>query len=612
MASDTRRSNYSPQEELEAAELLGAFKSSQPSPRDNMHKIVHANSLPYYLSSLDGSLPVLKAEGEEQVFSETFLPSKPRNQNKFKLNSSRWTPKEDERLRSVVGRFGEKSWHLVAENMSGDPSSLSPSQLFSLSAAEAAAATLRPNHHTAVQCMCRWKNVLSPEVRKGPWTEEEDHIVRDLVAEAEGPEKIKWRQVAEHLSGRLGKQCRERWFNQLDPSINTGQWTPDEDQRLLEAQKKFGNRWIKIAKMLKGRTENAVKNRYNSVSFKRWKDAVEGCLGLNTKDHDFAAATACAPGGVGGSGLLVSSPHSEFFGGEFNFLDASDAHAVAAAATAAAAALSSPSSSPSPSGGNGGSGSGGGGHWKKRREGTSRPDILRSIDDEDDCRASLCKRSKASPNASGAPWDGVRQPSASSASSSTSSSFHSDGNANTANTDSSSSNEEEDEDLSADDVDDLEEFSKSGPVGQFLPATTGLGDRGPFVKATSSSIDGGGSNNPTPVDILRQQLTLVRQQRADLETRESHLRAAIQGLETHNEFRKLQRESHDSLQQRTCPDPDQIVARPASTEGACVPSTAPTFVEDTKTEVVNEVSPLSKGLPAALFVSSEPTLIKIA
>jgi len=219
MASDTRRSNYSPQEELEAAELLGAFKSSQPSPRDNMHKIVHANSLPYYLSSLDGSLPVLKAEGEEQVFSETFLPSKPRNQNKFKLNSSRWTPKEDERLRSVVGRFGEKSWHLVAENMSGDPSSLSPSQLFSLSAAEAAASTLRPNHHTAVQCMCRWKNVLSPEVRKGPWTEEEDHIVRDLVAEAEGPEKIKWRQVAEHLSGRLGKQCRERWSDIFLSSI---------------------------------------------------------------------------------------------------------------------------------------------------------------------------------------------------------------------------------------------------------------------------------------------------------------------------------------------------------------------------------------------------------
>jgi myb proto-oncogene protein len=69
------------------------------------------------------------------------------------------------------------------------------------------------SHHTAVQCMCRYKNVLDVCVRKGPWTEEEDDILRNLVKAAPIPHKIKWREVAEHLSGRLGKQCRERWFH---------------------------------------------------------------------------------------------------------------------------------------------------------------------------------------------------------------------------------------------------------------------------------------------------------------------------------------------------------------------------------------------------------------
>ena len=65
-------------------------------------------------------------------------------------------------------------------------------------------------------------------------------------------------------------------YNQLDPSINTGPWTATEDQQLLEAQRNYGNRWNKIAKLLQGRTENAVKNRFNSATFKRWKDAIEG------------------------------------------------------------------------------------------------------------------------------------------------------------------------------------------------------------------------------------------------------------------------------------------------------------------------------------------------
>ncbi len=56
-----------------------------------------------------------------------------------------------------------------------------------------------------------------------------------------GVGKVHWNSVAGMLSGRLGKQCRERWFNYLDPSIKRTAWTDEEDNILFESQRHLGN-----------------------------------------------------------------------------------------------------------------------------------------------------------------------------------------------------------------------------------------------------------------------------------------------------------------------------------------------------------------------------------
>ncbi|XP_062111660.1 transcription factor MYB124 isoform X2 [Humulus lupulus] len=100
------------------------------------------------------------------------------------------------------------------------------------------------------------------------WTQEEDDILRQQI-NVHGTEN--WAIIASKFKDKTTRQCRRRWYTYLNSDFKKGGWSPEEDLLLCEAQKIFGNRWTEIAKVVSGRTDNAVKNRFSTLCKKRAK-----------------------------------------------------------------------------------------------------------------------------------------------------------------------------------------------------------------------------------------------------------------------------------------------------------------------------------------------------
>lgn len=114
---------------------------------------------------------------------------------------------------------------------------------------------------SAFQCLQKFQQ-YNKTLKRKEWTEEEDHMLTQLVQEMRVGNHIPYRKIVYFMEGRDSMQLIYRWTKSLDPSLKRGFWAPEEDAKLLQAVAKYGAQdWFKIREEVPGRSDAQCRDR---------------------------------------------------------------------------------------------------------------------------------------------------------------------------------------------------------------------------------------------------------------------------------------------------------------------------------------------------------------
>ena len=179
------------------------------------------------------------------------------NENNSNLNKEKNLPENKSKIKQE-----DNSINLNPTIKSDSVANINPTNINPLANINWGKIAEKLENKNARQCQTRWQNILDPNRVKGPWTKEEDMKLIELVKKF-GPEK--WSNISSYLPGRLGKQCRERWYNHLNPEVRKTGWSKEEEWVLFLLHRKYGNSWSTFSEKIPGRTDNTIKNHWNSI-----------------------------------------------------------------------------------------------------------------------------------------------------------------------------------------------------------------------------------------------------------------------------------------------------------------------------------------------------------